>query len=519
MPALPRSELLRDARRQHKRLRYFRRLILEPLEDRRLLASLSPLSNLELALPPPSPASELVSRRIENATFFGDHFLNNEANPNGFGGLSTDDSLLLELNQVPLESRVAELPAFSSQSFDVHWNIQTEPAEGFTFDILVSVDGGPYQVWLEDTSQRQGRFQGQVGDEYRFISQVRDSLGSIESQPNAADAITTVLALPWQNPLNRFDVVGDGGPVTALHALRIINYLAVVGADYQLPEPTASHQPRRGGLFWDVNGNGKISALDALQVINELARLRIIGIDIETFANSQDADIPTGPMLPVGSTATFTYVVTNSGNADLTNVEVFDSVLGTITNIIDHGDGDTTLNIGESWTYEATAVVTAGQYISTGTVTANDPLGNLVTDSDDCHHFATDTSALAAVLEAEFPAAELSVSSADRAVLISGFAPNADMAGKIIRVAEDYFPLVIDGIKIDPQELANVLQAAFPSANLSFHPLVRKVVISGTVPRVEMIEQIARVAEDYYPNVIDNMTVVDVDPRICVSSE
>ena len=38
------------------------------------------------------------------------------------------------------------------------------------------------------------------------------------------------------------------------------------------------------------------------------------GIDIEKATNGQDADTAEGPRLPIGSTAKFTYVVTNTGN-------------------------------------------------------------------------------------------------------------------------------------------------------------------------------------------------------------
>ena len=39
------------------------------------------------------------------------------------------------------------------------------------------------------------------------------------------------------------------------------------------------------------------------------------GINIEKLVNGHDADTPTGPILPVGSTATFTYIVTNTGTS------------------------------------------------------------------------------------------------------------------------------------------------------------------------------------------------------------
>ena len=48
------------------------------------------------------------------------------------------------------------------------------------------------------------------------------------------------------------------------------------------------------------------------------------GIDIEKATNGFDADNPTGPAIVVGDTATFTYVVTNTGNLPMGNVVVTD---------------------------------------------------------------------------------------------------------------------------------------------------------------------------------------------------
>jgi len=44
----------------------------------------------------------------------------------------------------------------------------------------------------------------------------------------------------------------------------------------------------------------------------------------DTRVEGQDADSPTGPFLPVGSTADFTYEVENTGNVDLVDIKVTD---------------------------------------------------------------------------------------------------------------------------------------------------------------------------------------------------
>ena len=47
-------------------------------------------------------------------------------------------------------------------------------------------------------------------------------------------------------------------------------------------------------------------------------------IAIEKFTNGQDADLPTGPLIAVGGTANFEYLVTNPGDVALAEIVVVD---------------------------------------------------------------------------------------------------------------------------------------------------------------------------------------------------
>ncbi len=119
------------------------------------------------------------------------------------------------------------------------------------------------------------------------------------------------------------------------------------------------------------------------------------GIQVIKSTNGQDANTTTGPLLAVGSTATFTYAVTSTGSTSLQNVVLRDDN-GTTANLADDftvtrtgGDtnSDNILDTTETWTYSATRVVTAGQYTNIATVTAADLSGNNVTDTDPSNHF------------------------------------------------------------------------------------------------------------------------------------
>ncbi len=126
-------------------------------------------------------------------------------------------------------------------------------------------------------------------------------------------------------------------------------------------------------------------------------------IDVVKSTNGQDANILPGPVLPVGSTATFTYIVTNTGNVSLGSVVMRDDN-GTPGDTSDDFDavftgGDTNSNgqleTTETWTYQATQPVTAGQYTNIGSVTGTplDATGVAVagipaaSDSDPSNYF------------------------------------------------------------------------------------------------------------------------------------
>ncbi|MDH4147446.1 MAG: hypothetical protein OEY23_20000 [Acidimicrobiia bacterium] len=88
-------------------------------------------------------------------------------------------------------------------------------------------------------------------------------------------------------------------------------------------------------------------------------------IDIEKSVNGEDADVPPGPQLSLGSSATFGYVVTNSGELPLTSVAVTDPDFGAI------GCPKDSLAPAESMTCtdEVTPVNTPGQFDGEATVT------------------------------------------------------------------------------------------------------------------------------------------------------
>ncbi|HEV2843212.1 MAG TPA: hypothetical protein VG477_00060 [Thermoanaerobaculia bacterium] len=104
-------------------------------------------------------------------------------------------------------------------------------------------------------------------------------------------------------------------------------------------------------------------------------------IDVETAVNGQDADNPNGPTLPMGSPVTWTYVVTNTGDVNLTGVAVTDDRGVTVS------CPKTSLRPGESMTCSASGTAAEGLYRNVGAATAKTSCGPDVQDSDPSHYF------------------------------------------------------------------------------------------------------------------------------------
>jgi choice-of-anchor A domain-containing protein/LPXTG-motif cell wall-anchored protein len=124
------------------------------------------------------------------------------------------------------------------------------------------------------------------------------------------------------------------------------------------------------------------------------------GIDIVKSTNGQDADLAPGPTVPEGGVVTWTYVVTNTGTADLADVTVTDDKVAAAA--IDCGGGDNVIDLlpaGESETCTATGVAVVGQYENLGSVTGDpvddqgDPIDELEdpTDTNPSHYVGQDT--------------------------------------------------------------------------------------------------------------------------------
>ncbi|MBT8137041.1 MAG: hypothetical protein KJO54_08530 [Gammaproteobacteria bacterium] len=107
-------------------------------------------------------------------------------------------------------------------------------------------------------------------------------------------------------------------------------------------------------------------------------------IDLEKLTNGENADDPTGPVVAVGSTVTWTYIITNMGNVALDNIVLTDSVLGLIS--CNEGPIPSLPSNGGSFICTVMGTATAGQYVNLGNVCGDDPMGVEVCDDDPSHY-------------------------------------------------------------------------------------------------------------------------------------
>ena len=111
-------------------------------------------------------------------------------------------------DHVAPSSAVGVLPAQSPRDIGLAWS-GTDDASGVAgFDVYVSRNSGPYELWLEGTTLRGALYRGDLGATYRFYSVAFDRSGNREAAPATADA-TTAVAFESRGPV--VGVIADVG--------------------------------------------------------------------------------------------------------------------------------------------------------------------------------------------------------------------------------------------------------------------------------------------------------------------
>ncbi|MFO7904372.1 MAG: hypothetical protein R6U98_17040, partial [Pirellulaceae bacterium] len=92
------------------------------------------------------------------------------------------------------QSEVKSLPATApGAEFPVSWAGDDGNGSGISeYDVYVSTDGGPFELWLHGTSETSATFSGEMEHTYAFYSVAVDNVGHVEAAPTTPDAKTTV---------------------------------------------------------------------------------------------------------------------------------------------------------------------------------------------------------------------------------------------------------------------------------------------------------------------------------------
>jgi hypothetical protein len=206
--------------------------------------------------------------------------------------------------------------------------------------------------------------------------------GNVQLQfTDGAVSATVQVSNVGDEELVRIEVTVTGTTATIVSETRSTGKIALCHAEgngsYHLIDVSVSAEPAHRD-----HGDGAVGdpvPADPTKKFDQNCRPVGPEIRVEKSTNGQDADEAPGPKVLVGSTVTWQYVVTNTGNVPLTNVLVTDDKVGTIT------CGQTTLAVGETMTCTASGTATLGQYINVATATANWSAG-VVSDTDVSHY-------------------------------------------------------------------------------------------------------------------------------------
>ena len=109
-------------------------------------------------------------------------------------GTSPDREALNTIDAAGPTSEVAALPAASTGAIAVAWSGSDDAGGSGVahYDVFVSVDGGAWSLWLDDTAETAAEYTGVDGSTYAFYSVATDNVGHVEAAPATADAVTLV---------------------------------------------------------------------------------------------------------------------------------------------------------------------------------------------------------------------------------------------------------------------------------------------------------------------------------------
>jgi RHS repeat-associated protein len=110
-----------------------------------------------------------------------------------------------------------------------------------SYTVYVSIDGGTYTPWLENTTLTDATYIGTAGRSYAFYSIAKDNVGNIETAPTVPQAITSIISpgiLTFSQ--SEYQVREDGTAVQAITIARTNGSKGTIGATIELTGGSAT---------------------------------------------------------------------------------------------------------------------------------------------------------------------------------------------------------------------------------------------------------------------------------------
>ncbi|MFV1981280.1 MAG: hypothetical protein ACC655_09025, partial [Rhodothermia bacterium] len=143
-------------------------------------------------------------------------------------------------------SRVETLPSNTQNDvLTVRWNGQDDAGGSgiASYDIYVATDDGPFELWLDDTTDTEALFAASPGHTYAFYSRARDNVGYVEDAADVPDA--TVAVMPLIGDMDQNGEIGTDDTIALVLGLR----------DPEGYEQTYGSLP---SVFGDTDGDGDL---------------------------------------------------------------------------------------------------------------------------------------------------------------------------------------------------------------------------------------------------------------------
>jgi hypothetical protein len=98
------------------------------------------------------------------------------------------------VDSVAPTSSISAIPQYQSKpNFLVSWTARDITSGVADFTVYISIDGGPFKVWQENTTETSAQYRGEDGHRYTFFVRARDFAGNQQDWPGTEKYISTVI--------------------------------------------------------------------------------------------------------------------------------------------------------------------------------------------------------------------------------------------------------------------------------------------------------------------------------------